>query len=486
MPTSRRAPLAQASLSTGGRGARRAGGPRGLQAGRHGGEEAVRGNEAGNPTNDIKTKLNRIIRQTNNNSSTKLPLIEGDHKLGYAYANVKTHKEGHPLRPIISQTPSVTYKLAKRLNELITPFTPASFNLKSTIEFLDLLKTTRPSNIMASMDVESLFTNVPVDKTTDLICQRIYHLENEEPLNIPEASLRLLLQACTKEVPFYGPDGKMYVQRDGVAMGSPLGVLFANFYMGSIEERLFARHPQLKPQIYARYVDDIFISVGTVSHINELITEFKNDSCLNFTQEIEQNKKLPFLDTMVHREDTSFSTEVYVKATNFGFCLNGASECPERYRRSVISAFVKRALTHTSVWAAANTELKRVSQLLANNGYPQQEIDDGIKRRLDNFMSPEPKEKDPSRIILYYKNTMSSEYKEDEKTLKKIIHKNVTPTNPDTKLDLIIFHKSRKTANLIMRNSCLPPTSPLQEKPAINIQQQPDTSLLTKRQRAPS
>lgn len=153
-------------------------------------------------------------------------------------------------------------------------------------------------------------------------------------------------------------------------MGSPLGVLFANFYMRSIEERLFARHPQLKPQIYARYVDDIFISVDTMSHIKELITEFKNDSCLNFMHEIEQNKKLPFLDTMVHREDTSFSTEVYVKATNLGFCLNGASECSERYRHSIISAFVKRALTHTSTWAAANTELKRVSQLLANNGYP--------------------------------------------------------------------------------------------------------------------
>ncbi|XP_050706281.1 uncharacterized protein LOC126991631 [Eriocheir sinensis] len=165
-----------------------------------------------NPTNDIKTKLNRIIRQTNNNSSTKLPFIEGDHRLGYAYGNVKTHKEGHPLRPIISQTPSVTYKLAKHLNELITPFTPASFSLKSTTEFLDLLKATRPSNIMASMDVESLFTNVPVDETIDLICQRIYHLEDEEPLSIPEASLRLLLQACTKEVPFYGPDGKVYVQ----------------------------------------------------------------------------------------------------------------------------------------------------------------------------------------------------------------------------------------------------------------------------------
>ncbi|XP_076065307.1 uncharacterized protein LOC143039314 [Oratosquilla oratoria] len=160
-----------------------------------------------NPTNDIKTKLNRLIRENNNSSTTKLPLIEGDHKLGYAYGNVKTHKNGHPLRPIISQTPSVTYKLAKRLNALISPFVPAYFSLKSSEEFLDILKTARSSNIMASTDVESLFTNVGIDDTIDFICQRLYH--PEQKIAIPEKTLRLLLQACTKEVPFYGPDGNM-------------------------------------------------------------------------------------------------------------------------------------------------------------------------------------------------------------------------------------------------------------------------------------
>lgn len=102
------------------------------------------------------TKLNRIIRQTNNSCTTKLPFIEGDYKLGYAHGNVKTHKAGDPLRPITSQTPSVTYKLVKHLNDLIPPCTPASVSLKSITEFLDLLKTTRPSNIMASLDVNSL------------------------------------------------------------------------------------------------------------------------------------------------------------------------------------------------------------------------------------------------------------------------------------------------------------------------------------------
>ena len=75
-----------------------------------------------NPNLSLKSKLNKLIRSNNNTSgSVKLPLIEGDHKLGYAYGNVKTHKQGYPLRPIISQTPTLSYKLAKRLNSLITP-----------------------------------------------------------------------------------------------------------------------------------------------------------------------------------------------------------------------------------------------------------------------------------------------------------------------------------------------------------------------------
>ena len=58
---------------------------------------------------------------------------------------------------------------------------------------------------------------------------------------------------------------------------------------------------------------------------------------------------------------------------------------------------------------------------------------------------------------------MSSAYKEDEKALKSIISRNVKPTDPNTSLNLIIYYKSRKTASLVMKNSCLPPTDELQE-----------------------
>lgn len=57
----------------------------------------------------------------------------------------------------------------------------------------------------------------------------------------------------------------MYVQIDLVAMGSPLGVLFANFYSRSFKEKICP--PQLKPPKCARYVDDILISAATQENI---------------------------------------------------------------------------------------------------------------------------------------------------------------------------------------------------------------------------
>ena len=417
-----------------------------------------------NPTTDLKTRLNRTIRAVNKiPDAPKIPLIEGDYRPGYAYGNVKTHKRNFPLRPIISQIPSVTYRLAKRLNDLITPFTPANHSLKSSQEFIDILKASRPSNIIASMDVESLFTNVPVDATINMICDRLYRADTA-PFPIPEASLRTLLNACTKEVPFYGPDGNMYVQTDGVAMGSPLGVLFANFYMGTIEENIFSSAPHLKPAIYTRYIDDIFISASSEEHISTLIETFKQHSCLNFTHEMELNQQLPFLDVLVRRKTTHFSTEVYVKPTNLGFCLNASSECPEKYRRSVIDSFVKRALTHCSSWSTTHAELSRTSQLLANNGYKQSDIDQVIRSRLDKFMQPpSPATEAPQDIVLFYMNYMSSSYKRDEQAINKIVKHHVTPTDANTRLKLQIYYRTKRTSTLVIRNNCLPQTDNLQE-----------------------
>ena len=77
-----------------------------------------------------------------------------------------------------------------------------------------------------------------------------------------------LLLICTSKAPFRCPQGKLYVQHDGIAMGSPLGVLFANAFMSAIEEVF--RDNDLVPQIYCRYIDDLFVCARSQNQIEEL------------------------------------------------------------------------------------------------------------------------------------------------------------------------------------------------------------------------
>ena len=111
------------------------------------------------------------------------------------------------------------------------------------------------SEKMVSFDVSSLFSNVLLDFTIDVILRKIY---NEKILNIKlkRDQLKKLLELCTKDLHF-SFNGKMFRQLDGVAMGSPLGPVIANIFMSELETILI---PQLndKMSVWLHYVDDTF------------------------------------------------------------------------------------------------------------------------------------------------------------------------------------------------------------------------------------
>ena len=75
-----------------------------------------------NHIEDIKREANIIIKGVNAvRGATHLSRISGDFEVGYLYGNVKMHKNGNPLQPIISQCPTQMYHLAKNLNRILTP-----------------------------------------------------------------------------------------------------------------------------------------------------------------------------------------------------------------------------------------------------------------------------------------------------------------------------------------------------------------------------
>ncbi|XP_064089910.1 uncharacterized protein LOC135203908 [Macrobrachium nipponense] len=175
-----------------------------------------------NHTEDIKRDANCIITAVNAaTNACHLPPIQGDYSLGYLYGNVKTHKTGNPLRPIISQTPAPTYDLAKRLNKILTPYTPSKFFLTSSTEFLEKIRDSPGDGTMASLDVESLFTNFPVDETIGIILEKVYRNPDKQPPNIPEESLKTLLDICTKRASFTTHEDRCFVRKAAWQWGPP-------------------------------------------------------------------------------------------------------------------------------------------------------------------------------------------------------------------------------------------------------------------------
>ncbi|XP_076039459.1 uncharacterized protein LOC143024531 [Oratosquilla oratoria] len=165
-----------------------------------------------NPTESLKMKLNQHIGSINaTESGTKLHKLSG---------NVKTHMPGNKLRPIISQIPTPSYHIAKKLGEILTPYVPASYSVGSPTDFLDLLANTSSKGTITSLDVENLFTNISVDRTIQYIINIFYHNNDTPNCDIPEPVIKKLLECCTKEAPFTCPRGTKYCQIDGVAMGS--------------------------------------------------------------------------------------------------------------------------------------------------------------------------------------------------------------------------------------------------------------------------
>ncbi|XP_066988218.1 uncharacterized protein [Macrobrachium rosenbergii] len=189
--------------------------------------------------------------------------------------------------------------------------------------------------------------------------------------------------------------------------------------MGTIEQRVL-KNSDFRPLIYGRYIDDIFVDVRNKQELSDLQVAFQQNSCLRFTAEINNNGSLPFLDVMVTAAQDEFRTTVYTKETNTGMCLNANSEAPAKYMKSVINAYIHRAFTHCSSWTSLHTELERCAQVLVNNGYSNNDIQEVIRKKMDSFLHPKEKGERKNVLKLYYRNYMSTAYKTDEKYFEKL------------------------------------------------------------------
>ena len=118
---------------------------------------------------------------------------------GILYGRAKIHKpikDGvPPFCPILSDIGTPTYKLAKFIVPLLAPLTSNEYTIKDSFSFAEELLSFDSDLVMASFDVESLFTNIPLKETIDL-CDDIFFYDRTNIDGITKNYFHDLLTIC--------------------------------------------------------------------------------------------------------------------------------------------------------------------------------------------------------------------------------------------------------------------------------------------------
>jgi hypothetical protein len=307
-------------------------------------------------------------------------------RAGVLYGLPKIHKADVPVRPIISAVKTYNYELAKYLDEILKPLVDDSYMLKDTYDFVNKVSRLnwKSDRYLVSFDVESLFTNVPTTETIDIIIKLAFARGRKIFHGLDRDQLRKLLITCTQQSHFQF-NGEYFDQIDGVAMGSPLGPLFANVFMSNFERQHIQQLKKFGIRKWFRYVDDIFATTNNREQALEAL-KFLNEQHPNirFTIEHEDKGKLPFLDTCVKRDVNKYNTTIYRKKTFTGVYLNWTSLTARKYKIGLIRCLAER------IWHICNVnddrlrELEKLKTILFRNDYPKDIVDRSISKFLES------------------------------------------------------------------------------------------------------
>ena len=214
---------------------------------------------------------------------------------------------------------------------------------------------------MVSFDVTSLYTNIPIIDTLNIIKDYV-HSDDQFAMKtaIPQDKFLDLFNLVLTTT-WYIFNSQFYQQTDGVAMGGPASSTTAEIYMQADESTAIsmALHP---PKFWERFADDVYSTVKNTylenffHHINNLHQNIK------FTMEEESNGELAFLDTLLKRNNGEISVLVYRKPTHTDQYLHKDN---------------------------LHKENARIKQVLKENGYQESIISKIFKRIINNHSWPQ-------------------------------------------------------------------------------------------------
>ena len=79
-----------------------------------------------------------------------------------------------PFRPILSAKGTCTYNIAKFFVPILKDFTLNEYTVRDSFSFCDEIQEQDNNLYMTSFDIESLFTNIPLDETVNICVNKVF------------------------------------------------------------------------------------------------------------------------------------------------------------------------------------------------------------------------------------------------------------------------------------------------------------------------
>ena len=279
------------------------------------------------PTNKIKNKLISLLKTIKAEGGISETIYKKLYPTGATtpkyYRLPKVHKEETPLRPIVSSIGSVTYETAKELSKILKPLVGRSiYHVKNNQEFILSLQniTTEEDDCVIYFDVISLFTSIPIQPTLNILKKL---LEEDTSLHqrtsMAVKHINWLLEFCLTNT-YFSFQGRLYEQKEGTVMGSPISPIAVNIFTEDFENRALATSP-CTPKIWRGLLLMLSLSSRKIKNKPSWITSTQSTATFNSPQKIlVKMVQSPFwicwLFLMVRADSRQLSTESQHTPTN--------------------------------------------------------------------------------------------------------------------------------------------------------------------------
>ena len=284
------------------------------------------------------------------------------------YIMPKLHKNPVKGRPIVASHSWCTWPISKWIANRINSHTARQNTVLSDtnalIQLLEGVEFDEDADVLLSTaDVESLYTSIPIKDALTAVGERLTHLgESRAFVRTTLAAVELVLKNN-----FFECNGITYQQIKGLAMGTPLAPPVANLFMANLE----AKHEDIMPLIYKRFLDDIFVvQIVDEHHTGQgfWIAIHAMHPNIKLTRETSAHM-VDFLDLQIYREGKRLLHRVHQKALNKYLYISPRSCHPAHVIKGFVRTELIRYARNSSTELDYNKICRAFSSRLRERGF---------------------------------------------------------------------------------------------------------------------